>query len=95
MLLGIQFENPQNIDISDPVSDQFYHYFRDVARKNALVYEEVFSTLPTDRVRKFEDVSPYTELPKMKDVDPIRVNILLLSFFLNEYFFFKFYFKGI
>ncbi|CAF4238897.1 unnamed protein product, partial [Adineta steineri] len=34
MLLGIQFENPQNIDLSDPVSDEFYNYFRDLAKKN-------------------------------------------------------------
>jgi hypothetical protein len=75
MLLGIQFENPLNIDISDPVSDQFYDYFRSVAKKNALIYEEVFSTLPSDRVRKFGDVGSYTEIPKMKDTDPIRVYI--------------------
>lgn len=73
MMLGIQFENPQNIDLSDPVSDQFYKYFRDVARKNTLIFEEVFSTLPTDHVRKFEDVGPYTEVAKLKDTNPIRV----------------------
>jgi len=73
MMLGIQHENPLNIDISDPVSDQFYTYFRDVARKNALIYEEVFATLPSDNVRKFEDVASYSDVPKMKDIDPIQV----------------------
>jgi hypothetical protein len=73
MLLGIQFENPSNIDISDPVSDQFYYYFRDVARKNALIFEEVFATLPSDRVKKFDQVNGYTDVPKMKDTDPIQV----------------------
>ncbi|UJR30086.1 hypothetical protein I4U23_017627 [Adineta vaga] len=72
MMLGIQFENPLNIDISDPVSDQFYNYIRDVARKNALIYEEVFATLPTDHVRKFSDVSKYTNAPKLKDTDPLQ-----------------------
>ncbi|CAF3892149.1 unnamed protein product [Adineta steineri] len=72
MLLGIQFENPLNIDITDPVSDEFYFYIRDVARKNALIYEEVFATLPSDRVRKFEEVNRYTDAPKMKDTDPIQ-----------------------
>jgi hypothetical protein len=75
MMLGIQFDNPNNIDISDPVSDQFYYYFRDTARKNALIYEEVFGTLPTDQVRKFHDVGPYNAKPKMKDTDPIGVDI--------------------
>ncbi|CAF1211187.1 unnamed protein product, partial [Adineta ricciae] len=72
MMLGIQFENPLNIDISDPVSDEFYYYFRDVAKKNALIYEEVFATVPSDRVRKFEEVSKYTNASKLKDTDPIK-----------------------
>ncbi len=75
MMLGIQFENPHNIDLSDPVSDEFYNYFQGVAHRNALIYEEVFSTVPTDRVRKFEHVGPYTEVPKMKDTHPIQVYI--------------------
>ncbi|CAF0891625.1 unnamed protein product [Adineta steineri] len=72
MLLGIQFENPQNIDLSDPVSDEFYNYFRDLAKKNTLIYEEIFATLPSDRVRKFDQVGQYTEAPKLKDTDPIQ-----------------------
>jgi hypothetical protein len=74
-MLGIQHENPNNIDISDPVSDEFYQYFRDTAKKNTLIYEEVFATLPSDRVRKFDQVSQYTEVPKLKDTDPLQVNI--------------------
>ncbi len=91
MMLGIQFENPNNIDISDPVSDEFYYYFRDVARKNALIYEEVFATLPSDRVRKFDQVSGYTDIPKMKDTDPIQVyiNICIWDKFVKNYFCFK------
>ncbi len=90
MMLGIQFENPNNIDISDPVSDEFYYYFRDVARKNALIYEEVFATLPSDRVRKFDQVSGYTDIPKMKDTDPIQVyiNICIWDKFVNNCFLF-------
>ncbi len=74
-MLGIQHENPNNIDINDPTSDSFYNYFRDTAKKNALIYEEVFATLPSDRVRKFDQVSQYTEVPKLKDTDPLQVNI--------------------
>ncbi|CAF1019078.1 unnamed protein product [Rotaria sordida] len=72
MLLGILHENPNNIDLSDPISDEFYDYFRDVARKNTLIYEEVFATLPSDRVRRFDQVGDYTESPKLKDIDPLK-----------------------
>jgi hypothetical protein len=81
MLLGIQFENPHNIDISDPVSDEFYYYFRDVARKNALIYEEVFATLPSDHVKRFDQVNGYTDAPKLKDTDPIQVSISIYNYF--------------
>lgn len=74
MLLGIQFENPQKIDVSDPASDEFYRYFRDVARKNTLIYEEVFGTVPSDKIRTFHDVGNYRAIPRMKDTDPIQVN---------------------
>ena len=73
MMLGIQFENPNNIDLNDPVSDEFYNYFRDVAKKNTLIFEEVFATLPSDRIRRFDQVGQYTEVPKLKDTDPIQV----------------------
>jgi hypothetical protein len=72
-MLGIQFENPQNVDITDPVCDKFYRYFRDVARKNALIYEEVFATLPSNRVRKFDQVKKYKSGPILKDTHPIQV----------------------
>ena len=74
MLLGIQFDNPNQIDVTDPSSDEFYDYFRGVAKKNMLIYEEVFSTLPTDRVRRFDQVGQYTETPKLKDTDPLLVS---------------------
>ena len=72
-MLGIQFENPNRIDITDPVSTEFYQYFRSVAQKNALIYEEVFATLPSDRVRTFAHLNGYTDVPKLKDTDPLRV----------------------
>jgi hypothetical protein len=74
-MLGILHENPKNIDISDPISDIFYQFIRDTARKNTLIYEEVFGTLPSDHVRTFHDVGTYNSIPKMKDTDPIGVNI--------------------
>ncbi|CAF1390508.1 unnamed protein product, partial [Didymodactylos carnosus] len=72
MMLGIQYDNPENINVDDPVSDKFYYEFRDIARKNTLIYEEVFWTLPTDRVRKLCQVSSYNSQPKLKDTDPYK-----------------------
>lgn len=73
MMLGITPDHPSDIDLRDPVSDQFYNYFRDIARKNMLIFEEVFATIPTDRVRNFSQVGPYTEGKKLKDTDPPTV----------------------
>jgi phospholipase D1/2 len=87
-MLGIPNDNPNHIDINDPVSDEFYNFFRDTAKKNTLIFEEVFATLPSDRIRKFDQVSQYTEAPKLKDTDPIEVK-QLYSINFNE---FKIYF---
>jgi len=87
-MLGIEHENPKRIDVADPISDEFYNYFRETAKKNALIYEEVFATLPSDRVRKFDQVSQYTEVPKLKDTDPLQVNIKnkIIGFNLNYFY---------
>ncbi|CAF1079257.1 unnamed protein product [Rotaria sordida] len=87
MLLGIQFENPNNIDITDPVSDKFYTYFRQVARKNTKIYEKVFGTIPTDQVRTFAQSSKYSDAKYMRDTDPLRAQEQLKSIqgFIVEY----------
>lgn len=72
-MLGIHLDNPKKIDVSDPTSDDFYNYFRQTAKKNALIYEEVFATLPSDHVRKFEQLNGYSDAPKLKETDPILV----------------------
>ena len=77
MMLGIQFENPLGIDINDPVWDKFYLYFRKVARKNTLIYEEIFATLPSNRVRKFDQIDGYKGISLLKDTDPIHVYITI------------------
>ncbi|CAF1604490.1 unnamed protein product [Rotaria sp. Silwood1] len=68
----IQFENPNNIDITDPVSDEFYTYFRQVARKNTEIYEKVFGTIPTNQIRTFAQSSKYSDAKYMRDTDPLR-----------------------
>ena len=73
MLLGILHKNPNNIDVSDPVSDEFYKYFRETAKKNARIYEEIFATLPSNRVRTLNQANQYANTPKLKDTDPYKV----------------------
>jgi hypothetical protein len=46
MMLGIQFENPHGVDISDPLLDEFYQYFRDVARKMRLFMKKFLQYYP-------------------------------------------------
>lgn len=70
-LLGIKNENDFSVD--DPCSDEFYEHFRRVARNNALIYEEVFNTLPTDQIRLFSEVENYARRPKLKETDPLAV----------------------
>ncbi|CAF4972148.1 unnamed protein product, partial [Rotaria sp. Silwood1] len=87
MLLGIQFENPNNIDVTDPVSDEFYSYFQDVAKQNTCIYEEVFATMPTDHTKTFAQITAYNNMAKMKDIDPIEAQQKLkgIQGFIVEY----------
>ncbi|CAF5057748.1 unnamed protein product, partial [Rotaria sp. Silwood1] len=48
-------------------------------KKIALIYEEVFATLPSNHVRKFAEVGEYNDKSKMKDTDPIRTQEKLKS----------------
>lgn len=62
-ILGI--ENDE-INVDDPCSDEFYQYFRRLASENNSIYEQVFNTIPTNRIRKFTDV----ERPKLVLTNP-------------------------
>ncbi|CAF0855862.1 unnamed protein product [Rotaria sordida] len=68
-MLGIQ--NKQDMSVEDPCSDEFYEYFRRIAKSNAQIYEEVFNTLPNNRVRTWADVNTYTQRSKLRDTDPL------------------------
>jgi phospholipase D1/2 len=67
------FENNEKISVDDPCSDEFYEYFRQTAKNNAQIYEDVFNTLPTNRVRNFTQVEAYTQRSKLRDTDPLVV----------------------
>ncbi|CAF4201090.1 unnamed protein product, partial [Adineta steineri] len=71
-LLGVKNEEDMNVD--DPCSDEFYNYFRDTAKNNAQIYEEVFNTLPSNRVREFAQVESYVDRPKLKQTDPLAAH---------------------
>ncbi|CAF3982782.1 unnamed protein product [Rotaria sordida] len=68
-MLGIQ--NEQDMSVEDPCSDEFYEYFRRIAKNNAQIYEEVFNTLPNNHVRTWADVNTYTQRSKLRDTDPL------------------------
>ncbi|CAF3996900.1 unnamed protein product [Rotaria sordida] len=71
-MLGIKNEEEMNVD--DPCSDEFYQYFRQTAKTNAQIYEEVFNTLPTNHIKKFVEVEDYVQRPKLKETDPLTAH---------------------
>lgn len=75
--MGIKNEG---VNVDDPCTDEFYEYFRQTAKNNTLIYEEVFNTIPTNRIRQFDDIKPYVERSKLKDVDPETVTVSLAGF---------------
>jgi len=71
-ILGIKDENDSIVD--DPCTNEFYDYFRETARKNGEIYETVFNTLPTNKIRSFAQIEDYVYRPKLAKTDPIAVN---------------------
>ncbi|CAF3359607.1 unnamed protein product [Rotaria sp. Silwood2] len=69
ILFGIHFNNPNNTEVTDRVSDEFYSYFQDVAKQTTLIYNEVFATMKTEQT--LEDIQGF-------------VNEYLIYFFLDE-----------
>ncbi|CAF2809619.1 unnamed protein product, partial [Rotaria sp. Silwood2] len=69
ILFGIHFNNPNNTEVTDRVSDKFYSYFQDIAKQTTLIYNEVFATMKTEQT--LEDIQGF-------------VNEYLIYFFLDE-----------
>lgn len=67
-ILGIEDENDRIVD--DPCSNEFYEYFRKTARKNAEIYENVFNTLPTNKIQNFLQIEDYVQKDKLRDTHP-------------------------
>jgi hypothetical protein len=75
-MLGIK--NKEEINVDDPSSDEFYEYFRRTAKTNTRIYEEVFNTLPTNQIRRFNEIDTYVQRSKLRDTDPQAVIMLLI-----------------
>ncbi len=77
--MGIK--NEEEINVDDPCTDEFYEYFRRIAKNNTEIYEEVFNTVPTNQIRQFDDIKPYVQRSKLKNTDPQTVTISLAEFY--------------
>ncbi len=82
--LGVYFNNPSCIDVRDCSCDSFYHLFRDTSRKNTYAYEKVFNTIPTDKVKNFDELKSFTSqrVSSLHATDPYEVRTRLLLIFL-------------
>ncbi len=75
-MLGIK--NEEEINVDDPCSDEFYEYFRRIAKNNTRIYEEVFNAVPTNQIKRFSDIDDYLQQPKLKETDPQTVTTSLI-----------------
>ncbi|XP_030375279.1 phospholipase D2 isoform X2 [Scaptodrosophila lebanonensis] len=60
-----------DLDITDPVCDQFWHdTWRRISTRNTEIYDEVFKCIPTDFVKTFASLRKYQEEPPLAKSDP-------------------------
>lgn len=77
--MGIYFNNPNNIDVTDCTSDEFYNFFRERSRINTETYDEVFKCMPSDNILNFNDLVRYAEWAEracLSKQNPFEVNQL-------------------
>ncbi|XP_037728372.1 phospholipase D2 isoform X2 [Drosophila subpulchrella] len=59
------------LDISDPVCNQFWHgTWRRISTQNTEIYDEVFKCIPTDSVKTFASLRKYQEELPLAKTDP-------------------------
>lgn len=57
--------------VEDPVADKFYYgVWKDTARRNTHIFEEVFRPLPTDHVTTFAELRAYTRESPLAVTEP-------------------------
>ncbi|XP_075936706.1 phospholipase D1-like [Anarhichas minor] len=61
MILGANTD--PSIDVSDPVSDQFYKVWMTTCARNATIYQKVFRSLPSSDVRSILELEGYLAKP--------------------------------
>ncbi|XP_068566300.1 phospholipase D1 [Cebidichthys violaceus] len=71
MILGANTD--PSIDVSDPVSDQFYkEVWMTTCARNATIYQKVFRSLPSSDVRSILELEGYLAKPGLEKEDPAR-----------------------
>ncbi len=73
MHLGIYFNNPNKINVSDCASDEFFELFKEVSKQNTKIYEDVFKCLPSNEVKTFTDMTNFATQPCLSKTDPKKV----------------------
>ncbi|XP_042891431.1 phospholipase D1-like isoform X5 [Penaeus japonicus] len=69
--LGIADDESPVIDVTDPVSDSFYiSTWCDIAKKNTVIYEEVFSCYPCNSATTFEEVDRLRNTTSKAEISP-------------------------
>ncbi|XP_047484778.1 phospholipase D1-like isoform X5 [Penaeus chinensis] len=69
--LGIADDESPVIDVTDPVSDSFFiNIWCDIAKKNTLIYEEVFSCYPCNSATTFEEVDRLRNSTSKAELNP-------------------------
>ena len=71
--LGIYFNNPELIDVTDCVCDEFFYNFKLVSNKNTQIFDQVFKCLPHDNVDTLQTLKGYSYQPCLNKSDPIQV----------------------
>uniref|UniRef100_A0AC34FDY7 Phospholipase n=1 Tax=Panagrolaimus sp. ES5 TaxID=591445 RepID=A0AC34FDY7_9BILA len=63
---AIESDEIDEIDVSDPISDSFFHgTWSKIAENNTNIFEEVFNVLPTNHVKTFAELEKWSKkIPK-------------------------------
>ncbi|XP_023265052.1 phospholipase D1-like [Seriola lalandi dorsalis] len=73
MILGANTD--PSIDLSDPVSDQFYkEVWMATCARNATIYQKVFRCLPSSDVRNILELDGYLAKTGLEKEDPARAH---------------------
>lgn len=72
--------NPNNIDVRDCGSNEFYNLFKEISHENTLIYDEVFKCLPSDNILNFNDLRNYPNNQSLNKTNPFEVKYFKILF---------------